>query len=135
MMYPKSKVLTALENRRDSQLDRAEKEKEKAIRVHESAAGKSDVDIRKSIESLEHALTLTHDGQYAQASDVAYSAYRTLGSIRTRKDEPDLSDYERITNHAERLSEIIDLLKSTESDKISTSELEKLGVLALVRYH
>lgn len=110
-------------------------ENTKASEAHDSAVQAADQSV--SLAQVDDLITdmfkYREQQNWRRMADAGYNVYQK-GHELTRSKEPNFSTRDQHQRKAEGIASMMDLLKSGQADAVSTSELEKLGILPLIRY-
>lgn len=142
MKYTKDTIVTALKRRRDEIRVNYQQKLEKRENYYELL----DADILKSVDELEQTLVKVREsvntGDRLGGSGLSYDLSKLSQQLTRRGSREDraILDSREIKNLQKemdvavgRLTTAIIMLEGSEEDFISTSELEKLGIMNVVR--
>jgi len=127
MIYKKAEILRRLSAVRDAEALGVKREHEAALARADKTALHED--INRKMEEL-HVAHVKE--QWPRMSKVAYDVYNLAN--RAGEVQPNFSNRDHHQRKVDAIDSMMSLLSSTDSEKVSTSELKDLGVLALIRH-
>jgi len=129
MIYTKNEIIRRLNVALATEQANVKREHDAAMaRVNQEATQQQVDDLYTDITKY------MGQSNWRRVADTAYKLYQKAGEMTRGNGQPNFSTRDQHQRKVAGIESMIALLESGQSDNVSTSELEKLGILPLIRY-